>query len=388
MTEAAQLRHLRLTDRALRAVIAAPYALFVPMLMTIDHYGDSPLHPAGELLLALGVVTVICLAVFAFLIREWAAWSYEYRHGGRLRRPIDWDHRWDGVRRALENSGLDIDTIAAYAVFRTHFNLETLHPPSRSLGVLGVFADWGARHNRKLIVSGATAGVAIAVAGELWPGWYDRPPFWIGVGVATTVLMPFAIWNGWSQYRLNARRPESVVLIPTQWRSRLSGDTPTATAVFLHEVSHVRHHDVARRRVIALYAHFAQFGAFLNAGMAFTVQGSEGPLFALFVIMAVSGILAVRRARTALLLVEELRADAEACTDEPTRKAMHLFLDNLPTPTRQTALRSRVLTTPWKLSVLFPAHKAIALMTLGNAVPLLTLFTLLWTGTVPPAPDL
>ncbi|TYK50595.1 M48 family metalloprotease [Actinomadura decatromicini] len=388
MTEAAQLRHLRFTDRALRAVIAAPYALFVPTLMTVDHYGDSPLHPAGELLLGLGAVTVICVAIFAFLIREWAAWSYEYRHGRQLRSPIDWDHRWNDVRRVLEKSGLDIDTVAAYSVFRAHFNLETLHPPGRSLGMLGVMADWGARHNQKLIVTGATAGVAIAVAGEVWPGWYDRPQFWIGVGVVTAVIMPFAVWNGWSQYRMNARRPESVVLIPTQWRSRLRGDTPTATAVFLHEVSHVRHHDVSRRRIVAMYAHFAQFGAFLDAGMAFTVRGSEGPLFALFLIMAVSGILAVRRARTVLRLVEELRADAEACTDEPTRKAMHHFLDGLPTPTRQTALRSRVLTTPWKLSYLFPALRVTALMTLGNAVPLITIFTLLWTGTVSPAPDL
>lgn len=100
--------------------------------------------------------------------------------------------------------------------------------------------------------------------------------------MATAALMPFAVWNGWSQYRLNARRPESVVRIPTQWPTYLRDNAPMVTAVFLHEVSHVRHHDTARRRVIAMYAHFAQFAVFLDAGMTFTVQGSEGPLFALF----------------------------------------------------------------------------------------------------------
>ncbi|WP_344902249.1 hypothetical protein [Actinomadura meridiana] len=354
--------------------------------MVVDHSEPDPLHPLAALLTALAATTLICLAIFAFLIWEWAAWSYEYRQGSSFRMPIKWGPRWDDVRHALERAGIDIDTIAAYKTFDEHANLQELHPPRRSLGISGVFSDWGARHTKKLIIVGAACGVTLSVADELWPDWYDRPAFWIAIGIATAAIAPFAARNGWSQYRQNARLPDSVVIIPTQWPASLRRQDPTAMAVFMHELSHVRHHDAARRRIISVYTRFGQFFAFLDAGIVLNANLPTWLSLAAFLTMATTGILGVRRARPALILIEELRADAEACSTPETQKGMCTFLDKTP-PTPQTKARKQTLTTNWSPTALKSPTQTITTTTLGFALPVLLLTPLLWTNdTAPQSP--
>jgi hypothetical protein len=237
------------------------------------------------------------------VLREWAAWSYAYRRDDRRLTPIDWSAGWEGVRGLLERAGLELDRIQAYSTFTMYSNLETRHRPRRTSNLLGVLADWGVRHARAMLVGGLVTGVALAVVNTLWPGWYDRPGFWVLLAVVTVVLLPVAGWNGRTQYRLNARRPENIVVFPSQWRTLLRREDPGIVVLFLHELSHVRHNDAGRRRVVRTYAGAGRFVAFFDAGMVFAAAASAGVQLLLFAVVAGCGVIGVRAASRALPLV-------------------------------------------------------------------------------------
>jgi hypothetical protein len=375
--EIARLRHLGRLGRlghGLTAVVAAPSGVW------------------AEVGVGLAAVALVCLWVFGLLVQGWMNGAARHRRVREELIPLDWTGQgWRHVRTALEEAGLDLDEIRAYGTFASYPNLVTQHRPRDSLGRrLRGMADWSAEHNGRLIAGGAGGGVALAVANEVWPGWYDRPAFWAGLGAVCAVLFPLAAWNGHAQLRLNMLRPESIVIFPSQWRTLLRRDIPGHREIFLHEVSHVRHNDAGRRRAVEVFATYAKFIAFVDAGVAFTVQAGAAVQMSLFLVIALSGILGVRGATRTLRVVQELRADAEACTRPRARENLRSELERLfaERMTPQLRLRLLVLDAPWSTAGSGAALRAMTLGFGGFAAPALTLFTLLWTGVLAPAPDL
>jgi hypothetical protein len=121
--------------------------------------------------------------------------------------------------------------------------------------------------------------------------------------------------------------------------------------------------------------------------MVFTADASPTVQLGAWAVVVCCGVRGVRSAARVLPLVEELRADAEACRDEAARTVLRGELGRARTPTPWLATRIRVLDAQWAPVGLAAPRRALALSA-GLVLPVLALFCLVWSGALTAAPDL
>jgi len=97
------------------------------------------------------------------------------------------------------------------------------------------------------------------------------------------------------------------------WRARLKHHADPSVLLFAHEWSHARHRDVLWLRLHSAYGNWLTLAVFLTRGLvvgAFSdVADAVAPAG---LVLVTATILVMRRVRRAIVLLQELRADAEA----------------------------------------------------------------------------
>ncbi|GCD92597.1 hypothetical protein [Embleya hyalina] len=326
--DTARLRRLRGLNRALRVLwvaALAPLLLFnVPLVVIAATDGTA--DPWEWAAIGIGGVLLPFAYVAIQVMQGWAAQSYRHRHDGVKRREVDWgDPRWEAVRASFEASGLDPRTIRALSVWDRTATLVTRHVPRPTPGRLGRGSDWGVRNGGCLLGLGLVCGIVVAVLDELDVDPTDGTAFTVFLVVASAVVWPLAWRNGRAQASLNLGNPDNVVLIPMHWRPQLR-DNPSFRVHLMHEIAHARHDDPGRRKLLDTCAGVGPFAVFVDSAAVVAMRLGDVVLMVLFAATLVSGIAGVRRAKRLIPLVQELRADTEACRDPEAVGHLSAFL--------------------------------------------------------------
>ncbi|MER5910277.1 hypothetical protein ABT124_07165 [Streptomyces sp. NPDC001982] len=325
-----QARSLTHALRLLWAVLFAPFVLFALAVVTIGQEDDHPVSNRFAVLLYGIAASFLPVAVVLLgMLQAWARHSYNHRFSGTKYRPVVWsDPGWARVRAVFVSAGLDPERLRAVSVWDPKGNLRARHIARPAPGRMGRMNDWTVPRYRVLFAVGGVAGIALAVFQDRISEFTDTAVFTVFLVCAVIAMLPFAWIHGSRQVRLNLRDPDTVVVIPMEWRPRLRRD-PKTTVRLLHEISHVRHDDPGKRRVLAICPGVGQCLAFLNVAPVSSLVGNLLVVGVSAIGVVTLGVMSVRRAARLIPLVQELRADAEACGDAETTSHMAEFLQDL-----------------------------------------------------------
>ena len=368
-------------------MVAAPLALLVPVSALLAHYVFSVASVGASL--GWSVLPPLFCVVYVLTRQqaEWSSESYAPRRGLDVAAAVDWSEpRWQPVARALAACGYNPAAVQAVGVFSQDANIQVIH---RSRFSEGRFREHSLLHGY-MHASGRFKSIArLGAAGaiiftQVAPRLSSGVAFWDVQIVFWAVGLPLWSLAAAAQVRVNMLRPDNVVEIPVGWRLALSGNPPAAQVAFAHEMAHARHGDTVVRRLLS---HVVPLATVLGWAEAVIVASMSSPHVLVFILILAgpSAMVSIRRARRLLYTIQELRADADACPDEPTMGHMRAILEQAQqaAPSRIQAARLRALNHCWADPVAGRFRSTVIAMALGCIVPITLVPALLLTGAIP-----
>ncbi len=296
------------------------------------------------------------------------------------------DPAWGTIRAALENADIDPERVTARKYF-SRDNRPRVVNVTYSVGFYrSRFSGWAWRRQRRVAIAGGLIGLSIAVldsqTGLLTSAynskWADR----LAV-VLLVVMAPFFAYYGSVLYRRNFRTPSFELALPTVWLSMMRRYPDRARVLLDHEISHIRHGDAATRRRTETWITWARMWSFVGSGLVFALPIGDGAHFLALLVVAVAAQFGLRAIRRQYVLLQELRADTEAATDELSRQRLVELLTRLAASSTDESTRARQASLDSRFE--FPLRRFYlgpGLVLFGFAVPIVVASMAVLSGLV------